>query len=684
MSNELTIESARARIQQLVEEIAILAKSELPSEEFFHKYIEKVVAATDAFGGAVWLVGAGGKENQSEFQLCGEVNFQSSLFQTDEAQRGLLLRILSDVVTAKQPRILAPDQPASAENPFPTPSLNKTMHAFLHVPIFLQQQVLGVVQVWLKPYVTAKNFAEFITFLSSLTGYVEQHLQAKRTGNLVIENQRLQHLLRFSSDLAGCLDSTEVARLAANYGRDLVGCERASVLLLEGEHWKVLAISGQEVVESKSSMVKSVAAFVEAHCGEEMQVLSKKELLARAGVGEEGQIPEVEGAVPAIVAQPGTTDQIDLAYFELSHVQSAIICPMIDSDKALVGACFFETTVEAFFEKPQGKTEFPAASRMADWVAKNSSRALVSAHDYQTIPLLEVAKRVRAGRLLLTGKKRNRFLTKFGVVAGIALAVALWPAHWKVDGNCALNSLNRSLVVSEIPGRLEAVLVREGDRVKKGDPLAQIDTRRLQLELQGTIQDKLRYLAEADRVRATGDEASAQVALLQAKSFEESEKRIRSDIESATLRSHIDGVVMTKDLELRAGEMLQPGAPFAEIAGTDSWQVQMEVNERDISMVEGALAKNGALDANFILYSQSGQIVRTKLTDEKQISAMAYPRDKENVFLVTINNPDIPAAMRNNVRPGLTGRAKIELGHRPLLFNVVRRVYRWCRFKWIG
>ena len=101
-------------------------------------------------------------------------------------------------------------------------------------------------------------------------------------------------------------------------------------------------------------------------------------------------------------------------------------------------------------------------------------------------------------------------------------------------------------------------------------------------------------------------------------------------------------------------------------------------------MVEGALAKNGALDANFILYSQSGQIVRTKLTDEKQISAMAYPRDKENVFLVTINNPDIPAAMRNNVRPGLTGRAKIELGHRPLLFNVVRRVYRWCRFKWIG
>ena len=677
MSNELTIESARARIQQLVEEIAALSKADLPSEEFFQKYIDKVVAATDGFGGAVWLVGAGAQENQSEFQLCGQVNFQSSLFQSDDEQRAALLKILSDVVVGKQARILAPQQSPSPDNPFPTPTPNKTAHAFLHVPIFLQHQVLGVIQIWLKPYVTPKNYAEFITFLASLSSYVEQHLQAKRTGNLVLENQRLQHLLRFSSDLAGCLDGTEVARLAANYGRDLVGCERAAVLLLEGEHWKVLAISGQEVVESKSAMVKSMVAFVSAHCGAELQVLSKKELLERADA-------QAQSTGEDLALAAGATDQVDLAYFELSHLQSAVVCPMFDSDKNLTGACFFETTTEGYFDRPQGKTEFPAAGRMADWICKHSSRALVSAREYETLPLLWTSQRLRAGKLLLTGKKRNRFLAKVGVIGGIVLVIALWPAQWKVDGNCTIGALNRSMVVSEIPGRVERVLVREGDHVNKGAPLAQIDTSRLQLELQGAIQEKLRYLAEADRIRALGDEASAQVALLQAKALEESEKKIRSDIESATLRSPIDGVVMTKDLELRGGEVLQPGSLFAEVDGADAWQLQIEINERDISMVEQALRNSGQLDANFILYSQSAQIVSTKLNDHKQISAMAYPREKENVFLVTIDKPEIPPALVKNLRPGLTGRAKIELGHRPLIFNVVRSVYRWARFKWIG
>ena len=678
MSNDLTIESARARIQQLVEEIATLSKAELPSEEFFQKYIERVVAATDGFGGAVWLIGASAKENQSEFQLCGHVNFSSSLFQSDEAQRGALLKVLSDVVVSKQARILAPEQPVTAENPFPTPTPNKTQYAFLQVPIFLQQQALGVVQVWLKPYVTPKNYAEFITFLASLSSYVEQHLQAKRTGNLVVENQRLQHLLRFSSDIAGTLDAIEVARLTANYGRDLVGCERASVLVLEGDLWKVLSISGQEIVESKSAMVKSMAAFVAAHHGNgvaELQVLSKKELLERAEASKTGE---------ELALSAGVTDQIDLAYFELSHLQSAVICPMFDLDKNLIGACFFETTKESYFDRPQGKTEFPAAGKMADWVSKHGSRALVAAREYQTLPLLGTVQRIRAGKLLLTGKQRNRFLTKAGVIGGILLLVALWPAQWKVDGNCTISSLKRSVVVSEVPGRVETVLVREGDRVKKGQPIAQIDTRRLQLELQGAIQDKLRYLAEADRVRALGDEASAQVALLQSKSLEETEKRIRSDIESATLRAPIDGVVMTKDLELRNGEVMQAGSPFAEIDGTDAWQLQIEIKERDISMVENALAKFGQLDTNFILYSHSAHVIHTKLDDHKQISAMAYPKEKDNVFLVTIDKPEIPQALLANVRPGLSGRAKIELGHRPLVFNVVRSVYRWFRFKWIG
>src|SRR5205085_11604276 len=121
----------------------------------------------------------------------------------------------------------------------------------------------------------------------------DQHLQGRRLGNLVFEVTRLQHVLKFANDLAGTLDPLEAARLGANYGRDLIGCERCSVLALRAGRWHVLSISGQEVVEKKSSMVKAMSAFVGAHAQPVTVLLSKKELLARAEavLTENGEAP---------------------------------------------------------------------------------------------------------------------------------------------------------------------------------------------------------------------------------------------------------------------------------------------------------------------------------------------------------------------------------------------------------
>jgi multidrug efflux pump subunit AcrA (membrane-fusion protein) len=226
--------------------------------------------------------------------------------------------------------------------------------------------------------------------------------------------------------------------------------------------------------------------------------------------------------------------------------------------------------------------------------------------------------------------------------------------------------------------------VREGDHVAKDQPIAQLDTRRLKLEMETTEQEKLRYMADADRSRATGDEAAAQVSLLQVKVLDQQEKKIQADIESATLRSTIDGVVMTKDLELRAGEVLQQGVSFAEIAGANAWDLHAEVNERDIGLVEKALSEKGALDLNYILYSQSAHVLHARIDNRQQISASAFPKEKENVFVITVHNPPIPAEISKNLRPGLTGRAKLELGRRPLIFTFAQKIYRWFQYRMIG
>jgi hypothetical protein len=672
-----TIEAARTRIQRLVEQIAALSKAEISSEEFFGKFLERVAGAVDAKGGAVWLVGSRAQDNKSEFQLCAQMDFPSSLFGSDESQRTAILKILTEVVRTKGAIILSPTHSDAADIAPPQGgSANRTPYAFLHVPLLLNSQPIGVLQVWLQPYVQAKNFPEFVTFLNTLTPYVEQHLQSRRLGNLVLETQRLQHLLRFTSDLAGSLDSLEVARLTANYGRDLAGCERASVLLKQGDTWKVLAISGQEIVEPKSSMVKAMAAFVEAHAADDTRTLDKKELLDRA---------EAKKTDDSLALAPvRRTDEIDILYFQLSHVVSAVICPMLDSDKVVTGAIFCESTFEGYFDSSGGKSEVLPARRVTEWVATYSGRVLAAAQDYQTLPFLPVSRRVRNATLLLTGKKRNRFLLKLGIFGAIALAILIYPARRHIDGDCAIQALNRAIVVPEISARIETILVHEGDHVTKGQELARLDTRRLQLDLDSTDQEKLRYAADADRVRAAGDEAAAQVSMLEVKVLDQQAKKLQADIDSATLRSPIDGTVMTKDLELRAGEILQEGAPFAEIDDLSAWQLHAEIDERDIASVEDAFQQKGPLDLTYILYSQSAHRLHAQIDNRQQISASAYPREKVNVFIVTIDNPPIPADIVGEIRPGLTGRAQLELGREPLLFSIARKLYRWCQFRMIG
>jgi hypothetical protein len=58
-------------------------------------------------------------------------------------------------------------------------------------------------------------------------------------------------------------------------------------------------------------------------------LLSKKELLARA---EAAQQDNGNGSHVELAPAVRRTDEIDLAYFQLSHVISAAVAPMVDRD----------------------------------------------------------------------------------------------------------------------------------------------------------------------------------------------------------------------------------------------------------------------------------------------------------------------------------------------------------------
>lgn len=693
MAQDQSIEAAQLRIQQLVAEVVDLSKKELRSEEFFAQFLARVVKACDAQGGAIWLVANAHPDGKIDFQLAAQVHLESSLFQTDAAQRTQILRLLSEVVQTQRPSVFAPasvqpgslqaqlQQFQSAPDADTATSGNRTPYPFLQVPIAFEKQVLGVLQVWLQPYVAAQNYGDFATFLSSLAGHVEQHFHSRRLGSLVLETQRLQNLLKFASDTAGSLDPAEVTKLTVNYGRDLIGCERCAIFLLRGGQWEVASISGQETVEKKSAMVKSMTAFVEAHAKPEWVALSRKTLApppATAAI-------ETEPAGSEIIGGAARTLAVDLEFFEFSQAASVAIAPLLDRENRLIGAIFAESTGEHYFDHAPGAKEPPATARITEWIATHASRTWQGAEDYRSLPLLPLAQGLRRARTQITGPERRRFLMKWSVVAALALAVALYPKKDRVDGSCSLMAQQRATVVSEVAGRIEKILVREGTALKKGDPIAQLDTRRIETDLAANEQEKLRIRAEIERSRATGDESNARMAQLQMNVTEQNEKKLRADMESATLRSPIDGVVLTKDIELHAGEFLQPGVVFAEVATLGAWELHIEVNEREIGRVEKGLQRERqTVPVHYLLYSQSAHALDASLQNREQISAAAYPKETENVFILTFRDLQIPGPLQSALRPGLTGRATIELGRKPFLAFAWERFNNWLQMRRIG
>ena len=707
MSQQQTVEAARVRIQRLVDEISALSKGEMRSEEYYQQFLTRAVAACDGRGGGVWLVGQRTADGKSEFQLAAAVDLESSLFQTDEAQRGLLLRALAEVVNTKKPTILPADSPTPAAAPGSLQaqlgqrnepaSPNRAPYPFIQVPLFLKEQVLGVLQVWLQPYVARENYAEFANFLTQLATHVEQYFQSRRLGNLVVENQRLQHLLKFSTDLSGSLDPQEVARLDAGYSRDLLACERTAVLQLRGDQWEILAISGQEVVEKKSSTVKSVAAFVGAHTprlphpvtaeganAPELKPyiipLNRKELLSLAA-----------GPVRSNALAPnGNTRIADNAYFEMSQVASVLIVQLLDSEKRVQGALLAESTNEGFFDLPTGSTEPPPSHRLAEWLAGNTGRALAASLDHRELPFLFATKRLRDARRQLAGSERKRYILKRGILLGVLSCICLFPWKEEVESDCTLIPQKRVKIVPEVAGRVEKVIVREGRFVKQGDPIAKLDTAALEADLKHGREEVLAATAESEKYRGLNDPSNEQIALTKVRAAEEHVKSRERDIASANLKAPMDGVILTKDIELIEGVFLNAGADFAIIGSKDAWDLQVHVNEKKIGKIESALARKKQIEISFILYSQNMHPLGGVLLDRSQVSQVAYPPQRENAvqenaFVLTL--PDVqkqaPEEVRRGFRPELTGRASIPLGRRPLIFLWGRAIAEWFRLKWV-
>jgi HlyD family secretion protein len=159
-----------------------------------------------------------------------------------------------------------------------------------------------------------------------------------------------------------------------------------------------------------------------------------------------------------------------------------------------------------------------------------------------------------------------------------------------------------------VPGRIEAYLVEEGERVEKGQPLVRLDARPFRAALaearaglaearaQVALSEKEVKRLEELRARDVASQASYDVKATQLDVARASVDRLTArvaqldlDLDDTVLRAPTAGIVLEKLKEV--SEIAVPGGfagsgELIRIANTDELRAELDINESDLSKVK--------------------------------------------------------------------------------------------------
>ena len=244
-------------------------------------------------------------------------------------------------------------------------------------------------------------------------------------------------------------------------------------------------------------------------------------------------------------------------------------------------------------------------------------------------------------------------------------------------------------VGSELSGTLEAVLVDENDRVRKGQVLAQLDPAKLQdaatksraavavaeaavaqaeatvVEARATL-GRLRHVAEisggqvparteletaeAALLRAQANEASARASVVQARATLKTDE---TNIGKAVIRSPIDGVILARKVEPGQTVVAAMNAPvlFSIARDLSRMELQVKVDEADVGMV-----KLGQ-PATFTVSAWNGRTFPATL-ERVGIGSTITDNVVTYKTVLSVANDDLA------LRPGMTATARIVTAQR--------------------
>ena len=283
------LEQTKNQIRKLVAEIADLAESDIQPNEFYVEFLNRAVAAVAASGGAFWMMdGRGGLrlQYQVEFAVTGMMDGRVKTAPHDA--------LLGCMLQATQ----AQNIPPSAVIEGVPQAFNPTEFALIIAPLMVDKQVVGLLEILMDPTRRAAQQKSTLRFVSDLCDLAATYLKNRQMRQMMSQQRLWNQLEGFTHQIHGSLDLKETAYAVVNDGKRLVACDRLSVALKIAGRTMVEAVSGQEVVEQRSNLVRELTRLCKV-------VIRSGEDLVYTG-NTEGCAPDIRDALEMYVDESGS------------------------------------------------------------------------------------------------------------------------------------------------------------------------------------------------------------------------------------------------------------------------------------------------------------------------------------------------------------------------------------------
>ncbi len=669
--NAQTVEQTKQQIRNLVGEIAQLSKSDVNAEEYYAAFMQRIVSALAAVGGAVWLVSEGQRP-----ELAYQINLSESLLVPGSEDARRHLRLLGHIVRTREPQLIPPLSGGEGEEA----GGNPTSYLLVLAPLVGDGVVEGVIEVFQRPDSQPATQRGYLRFLMQMCELAGEWLKSRKLRHFSNRHSLWAQADQFARMVHETLDVRETAYTIVNEGRRLIGCDRVSVAIKRGRICKVEAVSGQDTIENRSNVVTALGHVA-------TRVAATGESLWYDGATEDLP-PQVEEALDA--------------YVDESYAKNVIVLPLrkpTNPDEAarssrsaeLIGEQHVEREILGALIIEQIETDLPREilEPRIDLVYEHSTRALANALDYHSVFLMPVWRAIGRSALLVKGRNLPKTLTVGGAVLAILLALFLIPTDFNLKAEGSLQPVTRQDIFFDTDGTVIDLLVVADQLVEPGDPLAKLENHDLEQEYLknwGQIQEtnerldnlqkekkNSRGLTPAQLAQIAGEYVQLQQ---RAKSLLEQKELIELKREKLTLRSPIAGQVL---LPWDAEQSLKhrpvvTGQRVMTIADpSQDWELELAMPERRMGHVMRAVDQLGQnLEVSYI---SAGDPRSTKYGTVKEISGTTQVKGEEGPTVkITV---DINAADLFKPSPGTTVTAKVKCGRCSLGYAWFHEALEW-------